>query len=48
MADGSYEVENYFYLDEDWYEYDFERMVYDIDGAMTEYTYTDSWGNSNT
>jgi hypothetical protein len=35
-------------MDEDWYDYDFERMVFDDEGSMTEYEYTDSWGNTNT
>jgi hypothetical protein len=40
-------VENYWYHDEDWYDYDYQMIMYSVDGAETHYEYTDSNGNTN-
>jgi hypothetical protein len=47
FTDGSYMVENYWYHDEDWYDYDYEQRMYSVDGVETYYEYTDSNGNTN-
>jgi hypothetical protein len=47
-ADGTTAVENFWYHDEDWYDYDYERMEFSADGVETYWEFTDAWGNTNT
>lgn len=46
-ADGSSMIENYWYHDETWYDFDYEVREYNADGIETHYSYTDANGNTN-